>query len=85
MMIHPDDASGGEICFLLDVNWLGMEYRFSTVPIDLIDAQTNQTFRYNGGLGDPSVDQQTECVGFNIDANSVSLDLTWNDIDWIAE
>lgn len=85
MMIHPDDASGGEICFLLDVNWLGMEYRFSTVPIDLIDAQTNQTFRYNGGLGDPSVDQQTEFVGFNIDANSVSLDLTWNDIDWIAE
>jgi hypothetical protein len=74
-----------KICFLLEVDWLGMKYRFSTLPIDLVDSQSGQTFRYNGGLGDPSIDQQTEFVGFDIDGNSISLDLTWNDIDWMNE
>ncbi len=27
----------------------------------------------------------TEFVGFDIDGNSISLDLTWNDIDWMDE
>jgi hypothetical protein len=84
-MLHPDDIQDGEICFLLEVDWLGMKYRFSTLPIDLVDSQSGQTFRYNGGLGDPSIDQQTEFVGFDIDGNSISLDLTWNDIDWMNE
>ena len=84
-MLHPDDTQDGEICFLLEVDWLGMKYRFSTLPIDLVDSQSGQTFRYNGGLGDPSIDQQTEFVGFDIDGNSISLDLTWNDIDWMDE
>ncbi len=57
MMLHPDDTQDGEICFLLEVDWLGMKYRFSTLPIDLVDSQSGQTFRYNGGLGDPSIDQ----------------------------
>lgn len=84
-MLHPNDMKGNDVCFLLDVDWLGMTYRFSTVPIDIEDEITNQTYRYIGGLGDPSIDQQTEFVGFDIDGNSISVDLTFNDINWVAE
>ena len=82
-MLHPQDAQGGEVCFLLEIDWMGMIYRFSTVPIDL--EAPDQSLRFNGGLGDPSIDQQTEFVGFDIDGNSIALDLTWNDIDWMDE
>lgn len=84
-MLHPEDAQGAEVCFLLELDWLGKKYRFSTVAIDLQDTLSGQTFRYNGGLGDPSIDQQTEFVGLDIDANSIALDLTFHDIDWMDE
>lgn len=84
-MLHPEDAQGAEVCFLLELDWLGKKYRFSTVAIDLQDTLSGQTFRYNGGLGDPSIDQQTEFVGLDIDANSIALELTFHDIDWMDE
>jgi hypothetical protein len=85
MMLHPTDIQGKELCFLLDLDWLGKKYRFSTIPIDLVDSRSGQTFRYNGRLGDPDISQQTEFVGFDIDGNSIALELTFDDVDWIAE
>ena len=84
-MLHPNDIQGKELCFLLDLDWLGKTYRFSTVPIDIVDTKTDQIYRYNGGLGDPSIDQQTEIVGMDIDSNSIALELTFHDVDWIYE
>ena len=84
-MLHPNDIQGAELCFLLDVDWLGKIYRFSTVPIDITDTNTGELYRYNGGLGNPTIDQQTDFVGFDIDGNSISMELTFNDVNWIAE
>lgn len=84
-MLHPNDIQGAELCFLLDVDWLGKIYRFSTVPIDITDTNTGELYRYNGGLGNPTIDQQTSFVGFDIDGNSISMELTFNDVNWIAE
>jgi hypothetical protein len=85
MMIHPDDIQGADIVFLLSVNWMGMEYRFSTIPLDLKDNETGQVYRYNGGLSDPSIDQNTNFVGVNVDGDSVSVELVFHDIDWVQE
>jgi len=85
MRLHPEDIQGKELCYLLTVEYLGKPYRFSTIPIDIQDPATGQLHRYNGGLGDPSIEQQTEIVGFNIDSNTVSLELVFDDVDWIAE
>ena len=84
-MLHPNDIQDAELCFLLDVDWLGKIYRFSTVPIDITDTNTGELYRYNGGLGNPTIDQQTSFVGFDIDGNSISMELTFNDVNWIAE
>tara|TARA_R110001632_G_scaffold5841_2_gene23563 strand:- start:6221 stop:7942 length:1722 start_codon:yes stop_codon:yes gene_type:complete len=84
-MLHPNDIQGAELCFLLDVDWLGKIYRFSTVPIDITDTNTGELYRYNGGLGNPTIDQQTSFVGFDIDGNSIAMELTFNDVNWIAE
>ena len=84
-MLHPNDIQGAELCFLLDVDWLGKIYRFSTVPIDITDTNSGELYRYNGGLGNPTIDQQTSFVGFDIDGNSISMELTFNDVNWIAE
>ena len=80
-MLHPNDIQGAELCFLLDVDWLGKIYRFSTVPIDITDTNTGELYRYNGGLGNPTIDQQTSFVGFDIDGNSISMELTFNDVN----
>lgn len=84
-MLHPNDIQGAELCFLLDVDWLGKTYRFSTVPIDITDTNTGELYRYNGGLGNPTIDQQTDFVGFDIDGSSIAMELTFNDVNWIAE
>ena len=85
MRLHPADISGKELCYLFTVDYLGKTYRFSTIPIDIQDTQTGLTHRYNGGLGDPTVDQQTSIVGFNIDSNTISIELEFDDVDWISE
>lgn len=81
----PSDLQGRDICFLLDINYQGAIFRFSTFPIDLEDIQENNTIRYQGGLSDPDINMQTEIVGFNPESNKISLELIFNDINWVTE
>ena len=60
MFLHPDDIQGADICFLLSVTWEGMDYRFSTVPIDIQDTIQNEVHRYFGGLSDPDINQSSD-------------------------
>jgi len=85
MYIHPDDIQGKEVCFLLTVNWEGMEYRFSTVPIDLQDTATNQVYQYTGGLSDPDITQSSDFTGIDMEADSVSVELVFTGINWVKE
>jgi len=85
MYLHPDDIAGAEVCFLLVVEWFGMKYRFSTVPIDLEDLITGQQYRYNGGLSDPDIQQSSNFTGVNLEADSVSVELVFDSINWVNE
>ena len=84
-MLYPEDIQDAEICFLLTVDWMGMLYRFSTVPIDITDLATNEVHRYIGGLSDPSIIQETRFVGLAIDSNSVSIEVIFPGINWMTE
>ena len=79
-----DDFQDMELCFLLDIDYFGKVFRFSTIPIDLEDLENLQTIRYNGGLSDPDVTQETR-TGVNIEGDSISMEVTFDDIDWIAQ
>lgn len=76
---------GGQICFLLDVDYQGVIHRFSTFPIDLEDIAENTTIRYNGGLNDPDILQKTEILGIDIEANTISTELIFYNINWVSE
>jgi hypothetical protein len=83
--MFQDDFNGMEICFLLDIDYLGMLYRFSTIPIDLEDLSELSTVKYSGGLDDPDISQSTSFVGSEIESDSVSLELVFLNLDWVKE
>jgi hypothetical protein len=83
--IKRSDLQARDICFLLDINYMGGLFRFSTFPIDIDDEQENTTIRYFGGLADPDINMQTEIVGFNPESNKISLELIFPDINWVTE
>lgn len=85
MYLHPDDIQGSDICFLLTVKWEGMDYRFSTVPIDIQDTVTNQVHRYTGGLSDPDITQTSKMTGVDLEADSISVELVFPGINWVQE
>ncbi len=83
--IKKSDLEGRDICFLLDVEYQGAIRRFSTYPIDLTDLADNTTIPYMGGLNDPDLTEQTEFVGFNLEANIIPMELIFYDVDWVSE
>ena len=83
--IKPSDLQGRDICFLLDIEYNGGLFRFSTFPIDIEDVNENTTIRYQGGLSDPDINLQTQIVGFNPEQNKLSIELVFIDINWISE
>lgn len=79
-----DNFQEMDLCFLLDIDYFGKVFRFSTVPIDLDDTLTGDTVRYEGGLSDPDITQATG-TGLNIEGDSIAIEVTFNDIDWVAQ
>ena len=79
--IKKSDLEGKEICFLLDVDYQGSIRKFSTFPIDITDTADNTTIPYFGGLNDPDITEQTDFVGFNLEANVVPIELIFYDVE----
>ena len=83
--MYYNEFEGMEMCFLLDVDYLGKIYRFSTIPIDLEDTRENLTVRYDGGLEDPDINQETSFLGVSIEGDAVSMQLVFAELDWVEE
>ena len=83
--IKRSDIIEGEVCFLLDIYYYGTPYRFSTIPISIEDLAENQLIPYRGGLSDPTVNLQSQRVGVDLEANTISLELVFEEVDWISE
>ena len=75
----------GDICFLLDISYYGAVYRFSTVPIDIEDLAENTTIPYRGALSDPPINLQSDLLGVDLEANTISMELIFEEIDWVSE
>ena len=83
--MFQNDFNGMEMCFLLDIEYLGKIYRFSTIPIDLEDQAEQSIIRYNGQLEDPDINRATSFLGVDIEGDSVSLQLVFSGLDWVKE
>lgn len=83
--MFQDDFSGMEMCFLLDIQYQGMTYRFSTIPIDLEDQAEQSIIRYNGQLEDPDINRATSFLGVEVESDSIALELVFSGLDWVKE
>jgi len=83
--IKRSDIQQGDICFLLDIEYFGAIYRFSTVPIDISDTAENTVIPYRGSLSDPPVNLQSDLLGVDLEANTISLELIFEEVDWVKE
>ena len=83
--IKRSDIQQGDICFLLDIEYFGAIYRFSTVPIDISDTAENTVIPYRGSLSDPPVNLQSDLLGVDLEANTISLELIFEEVDWVSE
>lgn len=83
--IKRSQIEQGDVCFLLDIQYFGAIYRFSTVPIDISDIAENTVIPYRGSLSDPPVNLQSDLLGVDLEANTISLELIFEEVDWVAE
>jgi hypothetical protein len=83
--IKRSEIQEGDICFLLDIEYYGAIYRFSTIPIDIEDITENTVIPYRGALEDPPVNLQSDLLGVDLEANTISLELTFEEVDWVSE
>ena len=83
--IKRSEILQGDICFLLEIDYYGTPYRFSTIPIQIEDIAENQIIPYRGGLSDPDVNLQSQRVGVDLEANTISMELVFEEVDWIRE
>lgn len=60
------------LIFLLEINWGGYTYRFSTKPIIITDGSSS--YQFMGGLEDPEIKLQLT-RGFNIEGDSIPFRL----------
>lgn len=83
--IKRSEILQGDICFLLEIDYYGTPYRFSTIPIQIEDIAENQIIPYRGGLSDPDVNLQSQRIGVDLEANTISMELVFEEVDWIRE
>ena len=76
MVPKYSDLQGVEICFLLTVEYFNVPYRFSSFPIDVKTAG-GDVVQFDGMLGDPNISQRTRIAGFDIEGDTISLEVVF--------
>ena len=83
--IKPSTIQDGDVCFLLNIEYYGTPYRFSTIPISITDIAENQSIPYRGGLSDPTINLQSKRVGVDLEANTIAISIVFEEINWVKE
>jgi len=66
-----------DILWTLEISYLGEEYRFATITLDLVDGD-GKSYPYTGGLEDVVVSTSLQTVGdISAEADSVSIAITF--------
>jgi len=66
-----------DILWTLEISYLGEEYRFATITLDLVDG-AGKSYPYTGGLEDVVVSTSLQSVGdISAEADSVSIAITF--------
>ena len=83
MRFSATEFEAAEPVFLLEIEWRGVVHRFAKVAIDI--ASQDGDLHYVGGLEDFEYREVTDIVGINIEQDSISAALIFNDVDFVQE
>ena len=83
MRFSATEFESAEPVFLLEIEWRGVVHRFAKVAIDI--ASQDGDLHYVGGLEDFEYREVTDIVGINIEQDSISAALIFNDVDFVQE
>ena len=79
MMKSSRQLAGTEPIFLLEIDFLGQIWRFSTYPISI------DGYEYIGGLADFEFTESSNLLGVNIDSNSLFVQVDFIGLDLVHE
>lgn len=68
-------VAGADLLWLLELDFAGQTFRFSTEPLS-IDDDDGDAISYPGGLDDPGYAESLDRFSHSIDAQTISLELT---------
>ncbi len=83
-MLSESEHEAAVLAWLLDVEFKGIVYRFSQFTIDIQKAD-GSSLQYVGGLSNIDYEESTDLTGVNVEANSISLALVFQDVDFVQE
>jgi hypothetical protein len=83
MKFSASEFEAAEPVFLLELEWRGVVHRFAKVAIDI--ASVDGDLHFTGGLEDFDYREVTDIVGINIEQDSISAALIFNDVDFVQE
>ena len=71
---------GCDIIFLVEIDWNGTPYRFSSMPVEL-EKDDGSTISFNGAIEDPEFRLESSILGFNVESNSIALEVYFDDVN----
>tara|TARA_Y100001963_G_scaffold160196_1_gene268875 strand:+ start:8909 stop:10654 length:1746 start_codon:yes stop_codon:yes gene_type:complete len=72
--INRSDLLGSTPVFLLEIQWNGRTFHFSTFPIDILK-DNGESIHFSGGLADPELKESISDLNRSPQANTLSLEL----------
>lgn len=81
--ISRDDLIGAFPVFLLEIQWGGRNFRFSTYPINILK-NDGSSLQFAGGLEDPSLEESLSTLDKSPEKNTLPVEIVF-DVDLIEE
>ena len=79
MRYSTDQLAGSKPIFLLEINWSGQKWYFSSEPVEY------QGIQYIGTLAEFQYNQTSQILGVNVEANSLQVQVAFIGLDMVAE
>ena len=82
MKLSPSyiELLGSDIVFLMEIDWNGSLFKFSTMPID-VETDGGEVISFQGAIDDPSFRLESSILGFNAESNSIPMEVYFDNIN----
>ena len=82
MKLSPSyiELLGSDIVFLMEIDWNGSLFNFSTMPIE-VETDGGEIISFQGAIDDPAFRLESSILGFNAESNSIPMEVYFDNIN----